>query len=87
MVESLAAKIGIPPAIAELIVNFVLSKLQGGMGQRGGGQEVDMETALQQMSGDGRMVVELAEQTGLDSRTAMQGMQEVLDMLGSQNAG
>ena len=97
LVDGLAAKLGIPPAIAQIIVSFVLSKLMGSLQQSGdqmppaqgqGYQDMpqtpNLDGLLQQMGGDRHLAAELAQQTGLDPRTAMQGMQQVLDMIGSQ---
>ena len=97
IVQAISEKLGIPTAIVELIVSFVLSKLQGSMSQRGieasalqdsgVAQSADLQQLFQQMSGDRHMAAELANQTGLDTRTAMQGMQEVLALLSSGSAG
>lgn len=94
MVDGLADKLHISPAIAATIVTFVLSKLQSGMsggvtrasGIQSGAQAPDLGELLQQMGGDRQMAAELAQQTGLDSRAAMQGLQEVLAMFGGSAA-
>jgi hypothetical protein len=111
IIQELAHRLGLSPAIASAIVGFVLTKilpslaagraaapqpvqpstipgsqaqgldLDGLLETMGGGQQV--EASYFQRSG---LADQLAKQTGLDQKTAAQGLQQVFELLGSQLA-
>ncbi len=112
IIQKLATQLGIPPAIAQMVVSFVLSKLLSGASAQSqatrpsqavprrqaqqqkqqGGQTVDLDDLLEQMSAGqtldagylekSGMTEELVQQTGMDSDTAAASLQEVFKALG-----
>ncbi len=85
IVDAIAAKIGIPPQIAQLVVSFVLGQLMGGqrdpqLAQMLGGRG----TVSQKYLRDSGMVRQLAEQTGLDNKTATKSLQQVMQAFATQ---
>jgi hypothetical protein len=83
IVDALAAKIGISPQIAETVASFALSQLLSGQNSqlaqmlRGG-------TVSQRYLRDSGLVNQLAQQTGMDNKTAAQSLQQVFQAFGTQ---
>ena len=90
-------KLGLPPAIAQAVIAFVLAKLLsgssgGGSGrmdlQEGPGMQDLLESASSGQRLDKRTLAatglpdELAQHTGLDPDTAAKSLQQVLTLLG-----
>lgn len=97
--DALADKMGIPRDRARAVVAFALSKLipallGGSAASPSGGRSQDMDALVAQMNSErgidasylrtSGMAEELAEQTGLDSETAEQSLEEAFSLLGQQ---
>jgi hypothetical protein len=98
----LAEKLNLPPAIAQIVVTFVMGKLLsnavGGVGASGrlGQSDLGLDELLANMDGgqgfdvdylqSTGMVEALSRKTGLDHDTATESMQEVFKMLSGQQA-
>jgi hypothetical protein len=96
----LAKKLNLPPAIAQMVVTFVMGKLLsnavGGVGASGrlGQGDLSLDELLANMDGgqgfdpdylqSTGMVEALSRKTGLDHGTATESMQEVFAMLSGQ---
>jgi hypothetical protein len=86
IVQSLAQKFGLPPAVAQIVVTFVLGKLMSGQQQ---GKGMDLGALLGggvdrgQMESSG-LAQELSQQTGLDIETSSKSLTAVFDMLGGR---
>jgi hypothetical protein len=85
IVDAIAAKIGIPPPIAQVVVSFALTQLMGGqrdpqLAQMLGGRGNVSQKYLR----DSGLVKQLAQQTGMDNKTATQSLQQVLQAFGTQ---
>lgn len=84
IVRAIAAKIGISPQIAEAVVSFALTQLMSGDGnqlaQLLGGQGTVSKKYLR----DSGLVSQLAQQTGMDNKTATKSLQQVLQAFGTQ---
>ncbi len=97
IINGLAAKLGLPPALAQAVVAFVVSKLLTGQTasaqqtQQAQGGGLNLDGLLDQMRSDQGvsssylkrtgMAQELAQQAGLDPKTAAKSLQEVFNML------
>lgn len=84
IIQTIVAKFGIPPQIAETIISFALTQLLSGQG----GQLAQLlgakGTVSQKYLRDSGLANQLAEQTGMDSKTAAKSLQQVLDAFGAQ---
>lgn len=98
----LSNKLGLPPAIAQAVVAFVLAKVMSGGGATAGRTGVveegpGMQDLLQQAASGQRLnkrtlaatglPEELAQHTGLDVDTATQSLQQALTLLGPAVGG
>lgn len=85
IVDAIAAKIGIPPQIAEAVVSFALGQLVGGQRDP---QLVQMlagrGTVSQKYLRDSGLVSQLTQRTGMDPKTATKSLQQVLEAFGTQ---
>lgn len=112
IINALAEQLGLPPATAQAVVGFVLTKLLPGLlGGAGAAapsatprrrtraaqpqvEGLDLDSLLEQMGSEegldpdywrsSGIADELSEQTGLDSDTAVQSLQQVFGMIGTQ---
>lgn len=85
IVDAIAAKVGIPPQIAGAVVSFALTQLMGGQGDSQLAQMLGSRgTVSQKYLRDSGLVNQLAEQTGMDSKTATKSLQQVLQAFGTQ---
>jgi len=113
IVEGLAQKLGLPPAIAEAVVSFALTQLLGSLmnrtstGRELGVQSFDVSQRTLQVSGDQQtedisqrfqsgqaldadylhsagLPQQLAEQTGLDPKTATKSLEQAFRLLGGE---
>ncbi len=107
--NALAERLNLSPAIAQMVVSYVVSKFLPSLMGRASAQATPQATRAQQKTaqqgldldylldrmGQGQapaasymrssgMAKELAEQTGLDSKTAARSLQEVFGILGGQ---
>ncbi|MGE5263999.1 MAG: hypothetical protein ACM3S0_11515 [Acidobacteriota bacterium] len=86
IVESIASKIGIPPEIAGTVISFALSQLMSREG--GSGQLAQMlgsrGSVSQKYLRDSGLASQLAAQTGMDNKTAVKSLQQVLQAFGTQ---
>jgi hypothetical protein len=94
IIDGLAAKLGIPPQIAQVVVTMLLSKMAAGQQAKrmsgGAGLNLDGVAGASNTSGavdlssvnTAGMVDELVQQTGLDAETASRSLTEALTMIG-----
>lgn len=100
LIASLADRMGLPPQIAQAIVSIVLNQLmsglQGSAASPSGaqqGQGLNLDSLMERMaSGQGidqaylhstGVPQQIAQQTGIDPNTAAQSVQQILGMLGA----
>ncbi len=113
IVNGLAQKLGLPPAIAEAVVSFALTQLLGSLmnrasaGREMGVQSFDISQRTLQVAGDQQtediaqrfqsgvsldadylhsagLPQQLAEQTGLDQKTAAKSLEQAFRLLGGE---
>lgn len=95
--NALAQKLGLPPAVAETVVGFVLNKLLASRvsgASSAADQGLNLDGLLESMSEGGvqdtsyfsqsGLTQELAQKTGLDPQTAERSLAEALSLLGGQ---
>jgi hypothetical protein len=85
IVEAIASKIGLPPQIGGVVVSFALNQLMGGqrdpqLAQMLGGKGIVSQKYLR----DSGLVSQLAEQTGMDNKSAVKSLQQVFKAFGTQ---
>jgi len=84
IIQTIVAKFGIPPQIAETIISFALTQLLSGQGGQLAQMLGNKGTVRQKYLRDSGLANQLAEQTGMDSKTAAKSLQQVLDAFGAQ---
>ena len=85
IVDAIATKIGIPPQIAQTVVSFALTQLMSGQGDSQLAQMLGgTGNVSQKYLRDSGLVNELAQQTGLDTKTATKSLQQALQAFGTQ---
>ncbi|MBI5031475.1 MAG: hypothetical protein HZB51_13180 [Chloroflexi bacterium] len=85
IVDAIATKIGIPPQIAQAVVSFALTQLMSGQGDSQLAQMLGgTGNVSQKYLRDSGLVNELAQQTGLDTKTATKSLQQALQAFGTQ---
>lgn len=84
IVDAIASKVGIPPQLAQAIVSFALLQLMGGKGAGLGEMLGGTGKVSQSYLHESGMVDELAQQTGMDPKTAANSLQQVLQAFSTQ---
>jgi len=85
IVDAIAAKIGIKPEIAQVIVSFALTQLMSQQRDPQLAQVLGGKGAVsQKYLRDSGLASQLAQQAGLDNKTAMKSLQQVFQALGTQ---
>jgi hypothetical protein len=86
IVESIASKIGIPPEIAGTVVSFALSQLMSREGSSGQLAQMlgSRGNVSQKYLRESGLASQLAAQTGMDNKTAVKSLQQVLQAFGTQ---
>lgn len=85
IIEAIAAKIGIPPQIAGAVVSFALTQLLSGQRDPQLAQMLAGKgTVSPKYLRDSGLANQLAQQTGMDSKTAVKSLQQVFQVFGTQ---
>jgi hypothetical protein len=92
--DALARKTGMAPGIARVVVVFGLTTLMSAMTQQGSRKGFNASDLVERLSTDGTvsqkylkdsgLVSQLAQESGLDQKTAAQSLQQVFQALGTQ---
>ncbi|MCI0477970.1 MAG: hypothetical protein L0Y55_17140, partial [Anaerolineales bacterium] len=92
--DALARKTGMAPGIARVVVVFGLTTLMSAMTQQGSRKGFNANDLVERLSTDGTvsqkylkdsgLVSQLAQESGLDQKTAAQSLQQVFQALGTQ---
>jgi hypothetical protein len=84
IVDAIAAKIGIPPQIAQIVVSLALSHMMSGQGSKLTQSLASQGTVTQKYLKDSGLVSQVTQQTGVDNATAAKSLQQAFQALGTQ---